>query len=170
MIRRINGITYNPPQTIDGRIFTATTSESVLLSVEIPANTFSSGESFGIQTCVRKVTTNSGLVVRLRIGTTESVSDPLVAVFSSTTASNTLIRFDRRINIISGISDTRFLSSTTNSISDIAITGSALPESLSINWGVLNFISLTVQSISANEGVTAPYMITDFLLKNTEVS
>ena len=163
MIREINGITYNPPFTTDNRTLTGTTSETIISSVLIPANTFTIRDIFGVQTRIRKVSTLGTVVVRMRVGPTESTTEPLCATYSSTTAANTYIPFSRRLSIVNVSGDTRVLPSTTSVTNDLGAANTAGVTVLSTNWGVSNYITITVQSTSVSEELNCPYIKTDFL-------
>ena len=164
MIREINGITYNPPFTTDNRTISGTTSETIVGSVLIPANTFSIRDIFGVQTRIRKVTAvGTTVVVRMRVGPTESTTEPLCAVYSSTTAANTYIPFSRRLSIVSVSGDTRVIPNTSNATNDLGNAPSAGITKLSTDWSVSNYITITTQASSASEDLNCPYVKTDFL-------
>ena len=163
MIREINGITYNPPFTTDNRTISGTTSETIVGSVLIPANTFRIRDIFGVQTRIRKVTAVGTVVVRMRVGPTESTTEPLCAVYSSTTAANTYIPFSRRFSIVTVSGDTRVIPNTSTATNDLGNVPSAGITKLSTDWSVSNYITITTQASSASEDLNCPYVKTDFL-------
>ena len=163
MIREINGITYNPPFTTDNRTISGTTSETIVGSVRIPANTFTIRDIFGVQTRIRKVTALGTVVVRMRVGPTESTTEPLCAIFSSTTAANTYIPFSRRFSIVTVSGDTRVIPNTSSTTNDSGNAPSAGITILSTDWSVNNYIIITTQASSASEDLNCPYVKTDFL-------
>lgn len=163
MIRNINGISYNPPFSTDNRTLTGAASETIISSVLIPANTFTIRDIFGVQTRIRKVSSLGTVTVRMRIGPTESTTEPLCAVYSSTTAANTYIPFSRRFSIVSVSGDTRVIPNATSATNDLGNAPTAGITILTTDWGVSNYITLTVQASSASEELNCPYIKTDFL-------
>jgi hypothetical protein len=163
MIREINGITYNPPFSTDNGTITGTISETILGSVLIPANTFRISDIFGVQTRIRKATALGTVVVRMRVGPTESTTEPLCAVYSSTTAANTYIPFSRRFSIVTVSGDTRVIPNTSTATNDLGNVPSAGITKLSTDWSVDNYIIITTQASSASESLNCPYIKTDFL-------
>jgi hypothetical protein len=163
MIKKINGITYNPPYSFDNRTITGTTSETVISSILIPANTFQIYDIVGVTARIRKVTTIGTVVVRMRIGPTESISETLAGTFSSTTATNTIIPFQRRLSIQTLNNDTRVYPVSASAAVDISSAVLTQQSTLSIDWGVSNYITFTVQSSSVNEELNGAFIYSDYL-------
>lgn len=163
MFKKVNGITYNPPRITDNRTTSGVTSETILLSVLVPAKTFQTLDIVGIQSRVRKVTTLGSFIVRLRIGPTENTSQTLCGTFSSATTTNTYLPFNRRLSIQNVINDTKILPATANTNQDISSANSVPEDTVSIDWTVDNYLIITGQSSSASEEVNCAYIITDVI-------
>jgi hypothetical protein len=164
MIRKINGITYNPPADYGDTATTSVgTTETILNSVLVPANTFKIYDIVGIQTRIRKTTTNATINLRLRIGTTLNTSQTQVGIFTSASSAHSYIPFDRRLSIQSTTTDTRVLVSTTSYVSDY---GGAFPSdmtTLSIDWTSDNYIIITGQTTTSTDTLNCGYIYLDLI-------
>lgn len=164
MIKNVNGITYNPPYSINNNTITSgTTSETILNSVLVPANTFKRFDVVGIQSRIRKTTTAGAVTMRLRIGPTLNTSQTQVAVSSGGTAAQTFLPFNRRISLQSLTTETIVFPTTTTEISDHAANSTTTMSTLSINWTVDNYIIITGQPASTSENINCPFIILDLI-------
>lgn len=163
MIRKVNGVTYNPPAVYGNTSTTSVgTTETILNSVLIPANTFKIYDIVGIQTRIRKTTTTSTVVLNVRIGPTLNTSQTLAATFTSALASHTFIPLDRRLSIQSSTS-TKVLNTSLSFSSEYAGNFTSDVSSLSINWTVNNYIIVTGRSSSSTNTLNCGYIYLDLI-------
>lgn len=157
IVRKRNGISTTEPKVgVQNSIImtsnvTGTTAETALSSVFIPANTFQTGDIVVIEARLRKDNSNSTATVRLRAGTTESTSDILVGIYTSTSSTHGFIPITRTL-LITGTTNTQMFNTGTSSPSDIGTSSTALVStSTSINWAIDNYIVATGQMGSASD-------------------
>lgn len=164
MIRTVNGVTYNPPAIYGtNSTVTGTTSETILNSVVVPANTFKQYDIVGVQTRITKTTTSGTVVLRLRIGTTLNTSQTQAGTFTSASSTHTFIPFDRRLSIQNTTTTTRVLDATANFTSDFGGAFTTTMSTLAINWTVNNFIILTAQPGSSSDVVNCGFIYLDLI-------
>lgn len=164
MISKVKGIEYNPPRTVGNTTsYGASTAERVVNSVLIPGGTLKQFDLLGIDSRIRKVGTNGTVTVRIRIGGTVNTSQTLVATYTSTVASHTLVPIMRRLSINNLTNSTYVPTSTTSNAWDFAGPAIAWENITSINWANDQYIIITTQCASSVDTVYCPYIITDFI-------
>jgi hypothetical protein len=166
MIRNINNITYNPPSSSGNNTATSVgTTETVLNSVLIPANTFKVLDVFGIQTRITKTSGTTTISLRLRIGPTLNNSQTLVGINTSTAGTHNYIPFDRRLSIQNITTNTKVLNVSDVRTTDLFADGAStsLTSSLSIDWTVDNYIIVTGQSTSGTNTLNCGYIFLDLI-------
>jgi len=165
-LRKKNGVSVYGPEMVtintDGQLnILVNATETVLGSLTIPANTFVTGDCINIISRIVKITTNGTTAIRMRIGTTGTVSDTLVGGFTATTNTDTFIPIFRTICYYSG---------STNYV--LGVNGNYckyLPNSSSvsvvnIDWTVSNFITIIgLNTTAINDNANAMYIKTKVL-------
>ena len=152
IIRSYNGIRINPPYEIGGASVTSTTSETILDSVLIPANTFKLYDVFGIEARVRKSNTNGNMTMRIRINTSNSIVGSILIAQSATIFANLFgLDITRRLCIKNLTSDTEALNSaSTNISSDIGMSTQGFSNH-SINWASNQYVIVTIQLANGSD-------------------
>lgn len=164
MIRKVNGVTYNPPAVYGDTSTTSVgTTETILNSVLIPANTFKIYDIVGIQTRITKTTTTSTVVLNVRIGPTLNTSQTLAATFTSASAAHTFIPLDRRLSIQNLTTSTKVLNTSLSFSSEYAGSFTSDATSLSIDWTVNNYIIVTGRSSSSTNTLNCGYIYLDLI-------
>jgi len=164
MIAKISGVTYNPPRaTGQTTAYASSTAETVVNSVIIPGGSFLPADQLGIDSRVIKSGTNGTVTVRIRIGTVLNTSQTLVATYTSTSASHTLIPIMRRLAIFDTNNSTYSLTSTSSLPWDNASPSTGWENITTINWSSNQYIIITTQCVSASDTIYCPYIITDFM-------
>lgn len=167
-IRNKNGIRFTPPvvETINNFIgfenVTDDTSELILSSVLIPADSFKLYDIIEIESRIRKNNTNGIVAIRIRIGTGQTTSDTLVATYSSTSATHTFIPIKRTLTIkdLDGTpSGTKTIDASTSVSYDYIYSGFTISD-LNINWTLNNYISVTGQMQSLLDEMNCMYIKT----------
>lgn len=168
IIRKKNGINLNPEKTGIINSFAGssniggTTAETVLSTVLIPANTFKLYDIIRIESRLRKDNNNDIATIRIRIGTTESISSTLAGVYTSTASNHNYIPITRyyAIENLSGAgSGTK---SFPASFSLAVQSGVADVESnLAIDWTVDNYVVLTGRLSNASDVMNLMYIVVD---------
>ena len=163
MLRKVNGVTYNPPSSVNNTtIISGSVSQSILNYVIVPANTFQQYDVVGIQTRVIKSGTTGILNTFIKIGPTLNISQTQVARYQSI-LTDTFAPLDRRISIQNLTSDTRVHPTSASTSSDISISSTTDMESLPIDWTVGNYIIVTGTKSSSSDSINCPYIILDLI-------
>ena len=164
MIAKISGVTYNPPRTTGQTTpYASSTAERVVNSVIIPGGSLLPADQPGIDSRVIKTGTNGTVTVRIRIGTVLNTSQTLVATYTSTSASHTLIPIMRRLAIFDTNNSTLTLTSTSSLAWDNGSPSTGWENITTINWSSNQYIIITTQCVSASDTIYCPYIITDFM-------
>lgn len=171
IVRKYNGVDLSPPYTGATNSYTTvnitgTVAETILSTIFVPANTFKQYDMVGIESRIRKTSTNGTATIRLRVGTTQSLSAMQIATFTSTSAAHTYIPIMRRmvIKTLNGTSDgTEIVTSSTSLVSDSYRDGDTGVSNLAINWTVDNYIIATGQLGSASDTMNCMFLITDYI-------
>ena len=143
-LRNKNGVDiYGPEMTTintDGELnINVSTTEVNLGVLIIPANTFATGDCINIISRIVKTSTNGVSAIRMRIGTGQTISDTLVGSYTATSATHTMIPIFRTLSFYSG--STNYVLEPTDSLAG-NLTISSTVTTVSINWGVLNYITI----------------------------
>lgn len=143
-LRNKNGVDiYGPEMTTintDGELnINVSTTEVNLGVLIIPANTFATGDCINIISRIVKTSTNGVTAIRMRIGTGQTISDTLVGSYTATSATHTMIPIFRTLSFYSG--STNYVLNPTDSLAG-NLTVTSTVTTVSINWGVLNYITI----------------------------
>jgi hypothetical protein len=143
-LRNKNGVDiYGPEMTAintDGELnINVSTTEVNLGVLIIPANTFATGDCINIISRIVKTSTNGVTAIRMRIGTGQTISDTLVGSYTATSATHTMIPIFRTLSFYSG--STNYVLDPTDSLAGNSTVTSTVT-TVSINWGVLNYITI----------------------------
>lgn len=165
-LRIKNGISLNGPEmttinTDGGLNINVSTTEVNLGVLIIPANTFATGDCINIISRIVKTSTNGITAIRMRIGTGQTISDTLVGSFTASTSSETMIPFFRTLSYYSG-STNYVLAPTANTCTETPSSNSQVT-TVSINWGVLNYITINGINNSGTDAMNAMFIKTKVL-------
>jgi hypothetical protein len=171
IIRKYNGVDLSPPGTGSTNSYTTlnitgTVAETILSTTLIPANTFQQYDIIGIESRLRKGSTSATATIKIRIGTTQSLTATQVATYTSTSASHGYIPIMRRmvVKTVDGSgSGTEVLTTGTSMPSDVSRAGDTGISNLAINWTVDNYIIATGQLGNTGDTMNCMYLITDYI-------
>jgi hypothetical protein len=164
MISKVKGIEYNPPRTVgDTTGYTGVTTERVVNSLLIPGGSLKQYDLLGIDSRLRKVGTVGTATIRIRIGTAVNTSQQLVATYTATNSTGTLIPIMRRLSINNLTNSTYAPSVTTSNAWDHAGPTISWQNITTINWANDQYIIITSQCTNSADTVYCPYIITDFI-------
>jgi hypothetical protein len=165
-LRKKNGVSVYGPEMIaintDGGLNVLIDNfETSLGSLTIPANTFVTGDCINIVSRIVKTTTNGTTAIRMRIGTTGTVSDPLVGGYTASTNTDTIIPIFRTVCYYSG-STNYVLGPNENFCKVVSSTSSV--SNVSIDWTVSNIITINgINTTAINDNANAMYIKTKVL-------
>jgi hypothetical protein len=165
-LRKKNGVTvYGPSQILinSGGTLNVSVSnvEKVLTSLTVPANTFVTGDCINIISRIVKTTTNGITEIRMRIGTTGTISDTLVGSYSATSATHTIIPIFRTLSYYGGFSDANLLMSPTNNLASIDVTGDSIITTVSIDWTTSQIVTVSgINAISGTDSMNGMFIKT----------
>ena len=162
-LRKKNGVSvYGPSQDLinsGGTLnVSVTTVEKVLTSLTIPANTFVTGDCINIVSRIVKSSENGVTAIRIRIGTSGTVSDALIGGFTGGSATHTLIPIVRTICYYSGTTnyvlgvDDNFCKLVTSSVSPVTI-----------DWSTINIVTISGINISNTDNMNGMFIKTKVL-------
>jgi len=164
MISKVKGIEYNPPRSVGSTTsFTGVTTERLVNTVLIPGGSLKQFDLLGIDSRLRKVGVAGTATIRIRIGTTPNTSQTLVATYTATSASHTLIPIMRRLSINNLTNSTYVPTAATTNSWDFAGPTVTWQNITTINWANDQFIIITSQCTSTADTIYCPYVITDFI-------
>lgn len=133
---------------------TGTTSNTILVSALIPANTFTTGSDFRVLCNIQRVGGNAGATFRMYVNTTNSLSGATQLGTFTNGATNLFSPFSRifpcRATNLVGVS-----TPTSNALSDISNTINSAYTTQSFNFTVDNYIIIAVQPTSALDSFTS---------------
>lgn len=160
-IRKIRNIEVNPPQNNAlGTTVSGTTSETITQSVFIPANTFKLYDIFGIEARLLKQNNNGTTILRLRIGSGNTIPSTYQVAICSGTTTNSFVPITRRAVIKSISNATSFVSTGTTLNTDIDMDNQGY-SSIPINWEIDNYLLLTAQLGSTLDIVNSLGLVID---------
>lgn len=161
-VRGKNGIDFRPPGTgvrnnVSVANFSGTTGETILSSVLIPANTFSTSDIIDFYTLSTRTGFGTGTcTLRVRIGTTQTTADTLAGTVTNASSRSLYLPMVRRF-IISGASNSTYcFSATTSSVTHYNQTGGI--SNLAINWTTDNYISVSFQSFNTINNINVEFI------------
>lgn len=163
-LRKKNGVTvYGPSQILinSGGTLNVSVSnvEKVLTSLTVPANTFVTGDSINIISRIVKTTANGITEIRMRIGTTGTISDTLVGSYSATSATHTIIPIFRTISYYSGT--TNYLMDPNDNLASIDVTSDSTISSIAIDWTTSQIITVSgINAISGTDSMNGMFIKT----------
>jgi len=163
-IRGKNGILFTPPgvDTINnflGSENSTSTSEIILSSVLIPANSIKNYDILEIESRLRKNNSNGVANIRIRIGTGQTTSDTLVGDYSSTTVGNTFIPIRRVIKVANNTNSSEIIETSSSISFDDSYSGFTL-NNVTIDWTKNNYISICGKLSSASDNMNCMYIKT----------
>lgn len=159
--RKIRNIEVNPPQNNAlGTTVTGTLSETITQSVLIPANTFKLYDIFGIEARLRKQNTNGTTILKLRLGSANTIAGTYQVAIMSGSSTQTLVPITRRAVIQSISAATIFVSTGTTLNSDIFMDNQGY-NTIPIDWQVDNYLLLTAQLGSTLDIVNSTGLVID---------
>ena len=133
---------------------TGTTSNTILVSALIPANTFTTGSDFRVSCNIQRVGGNAGASFRMYVNTTNSLSGATILGTFTNGATNLFSPFARtfpcRATNLIGVS-----SPTSSALSDFTTTLNSAYTTQSFNFTVDNYIIIAVQPSSALDSFTS---------------
>ena len=164
-LRKKNGIDIYGPYTStinDGGLnISVGTTETPLTTLVIPANTFVTGDCINIISRIVKTSTAGVSAIRMRIGTNGSpLSNPLVASYTATTNTDTMIPIFRNLSFYSG--STNYVIDPTFSM-PFDSTLSSTVTTVSIDWGVQNLLTISGINNSGSDTMNCMFIKTKVL-------
>lgn len=127
------------------------TAETWSYSTTIAANTLQAGDILEVMSEWKKVNTNGTFTVRVRFGTNNSTADNLIATYQGT--SSTLVLALKRKFVLTSSTTLYGWVNNVSFAEDIGITSSA-GTTTTVNLGVTNYLSITIQNASASDTTT----------------
>jgi len=159
-VRGKNGIDFRPTNTgtrnnVSSESLSGVTGETIISSVLIPADTFQAYDIVDVYSVLTK--NQLGVAtIRLRIGPNQTTADTLAGTSVGTGSRTQYQPFIRRFIIKNITTNTECLLSTADSNTYINSAGGT--SSLSIDWTVNNYISVTAQSTTTTSIVNVEYI------------
>jgi hypothetical protein len=151
-LRKINNVdVYGPSQNLINSSFSGNLNvavnnvETILSSVLIPQNTFTTGDCVSISSRIVKTGSTATTVIRLRIGTSGSVSDTLIGSYTASTSSHTIIPIWRTLCLIDSNTSV-FDPNITRSFDNSSTNGTI---NVQINWQATNTLSVSAFNTTA---------------------
>jgi hypothetical protein len=135
---------------------TGTTTATILQSILIPANTYTSGDVIAIMYRCVKSGTNSTALVRLHINTSVSTTGMLTITGQTLAAAGTFLQVERTLNIISA-TNTQLFGAASALATDSQNSATAVT-SLNIDWTVDQYIFTVATLGSAADTVTSNFI------------
>lgn len=166
MIRNINGISYNPALSLSTLTYSVGTTETIIGSCLLPANTVKQYDLLGIQSRVVRIDggTLGTITTKMRIGASLTTSATQIAIFNTPTSATNYIQLDRRLSVqsVSGGGNQTFVLPTTTSIqSDRSVELTSVSQ-IAFNWTVSLYIIVTATA-SVPQVLNCGYIITDLI-------
>jgi hypothetical protein len=163
-LRNRNGVSvYGPSQDLinsGGSLnVSVTTVEKVLTSLTIPANTFVTGDCINIVSRIVKSSGNGVTAIRMRIGTSGTVSDELIGGFTGSSATHTLIPIVRTICYYSGT--TNYVLGVNDNFCKLVFSSSVSP--VTIDWSTINIVTISGINISNTDNMNGMFIKTKVL-------
>ena len=134
-----SGTKFNAKSATDGSI-TGTTSETLITSFLIPANTLTTGDAFLLISRVRKTGTSGSLTLKVRIHTSSAVAGNIIYSANTVNASSASGQMYRWA-LIKSSSNTEVM--PTSVIDDIAASQTAV-STFNIDWTVDQYVIFTI--------------------------
>jgi len=172
MIRKINGISYNPTQGLTTITYSVGTTETIIGSCLLPANTVKQYDLLGIQSRVVRIDgeTLGTITTKMRIGASLTTSATQIAIFNTPTSATNYIQLDRRLSIqsVSGGGNQTFVLPPTTSIQSDRSAELTSVSQIAFNWTVDLYIIVTATA-SVPQVLNCGYIITDLIESSIEV-
>jgi hypothetical protein len=174
MIRKINGISYNPTQGLTNITYSVGTTETIIGSCLLPANTVKQYDLLGIQSRVVRIdgeTPLGTITTKMRIGASLTTSATQIAIFNTPTSATNYIQLDRRLSIqsVSGGGNQTFVLPPTTSIQSDRSAELTSVSQIAFNWTVDLYIIVTATA-SVPQVLNCGYIITDLIESPIAVS
>jgi len=173
MIRKINGISYNPTQGLTTITYSVGTTETIIGSCLLPANTVKQYDLLGIQSRVVRIDgeTLGTITTKMRIGASLTTSATQIAIFNTPTSATNYIQLDRRLSIqsVSGGGNQTFVLPPTTSIQSDRSAELTSVSQIAFNWTVDLYIIVTATA-SVPQVLNCGYIITDLIESSIAVS
>ena len=174
MIRKINDISYNPAVSLSTITYSVGTTETIIGSCLLPANTVREYDILGIQTRVIRIDGESALgtiTAKIRIGASLTTSATQIAIFNTPTSATNYIQLDRRLSIqsVSGGGNQTFVLPPTVSIQSDRNEELTSVSQIGFNWTVDYYIIVTATA-SVPQVLNCGYIITDLIEGGVVVS
>ena len=144
--------------TQDSSTITGTTSETILSSVLIPANTFSVNDVINLEIRCKKASATGVTSHRIRLNTSNSLSGATLAGIVSNNNTVLMPTFSRNL-VIKSSTNTEVMGTSATFSTDIGSITSAI-SSINIDWTIDQYIIISVQpSVSAETNILSYLLI-----------
>ncbi len=168
-LRNKNGIDLYGPKMVtigtDGAINQTVGGTDVsLCQLTIPIGTFASRSCVKIKGRIYKTSTNAQTVITLRLGTGGTVTDDLIASYTATSSTHTLIPIERTFCSGAGTQATIVnpnVSLSLDIFDDVSIS------TITYNRNVQNALTLFARNLTSSDTITGMYLHTKGISKKT---
>ena len=142
------------PQTVS-----ASTSNTVLQSILIPANTFKAGDLIEASYRLKKVGVNNTCAVRLAVNTSLTTAGYTIMATTNFNPANNLYNSVQRVfQVITANNNTESFGSLTLSNTDFT-NNTAAVSNLSIDWTVDQYVFTAALPVSSSDSITSTYLL-----------
>lgn len=154
------GNAYKVKTNVTAGSAVSSTSDTLLTSVLVPANTFAAGDVVMMESMVSKSASLGTYIMRFYWNTTSSLSGAILIGLSATlgtTVRSQVLQRQVLIRVSNGSGLGSMVSNTSTAINtDTAVT--AAPSTLAINWTIDGYLIVSASHTSASETVTGEWV------------
>lgn len=143
--------------TTDSSTVASSTTEGIIKSVLVPANTFAQGDCITISTINKKVGAAGAVTIKLKSNTTNALPGTTLGTYTSS-AGTLYFPFDRTGIIKTSNNNTQFYNATnTTQVADRTLSGTVAVSNIVLNWTVDQYIIISMQNAAAADVSTVCY-------------